>query len=185
MRTAIIGSGPSLNDSGKGKYIDSFDTVFRFPNYIDWQNKNDVGTKTSYYCCTMKRSQRLTLPLECGCFIWSKYKNKSASKKRAKELGCIDVTDLICRWQKKLPKQCYPYFSCGTAAVCIAMDRIKDKITVLGCDMLKSGDPRKGKYIGSWVYEDRRQNQSHHSFDEERKLIDKMSDHYNVEVCFE
>ena len=185
MQTAIIGSGPSLNNSGKGEYIDSFYTVIRFPNNVDWQNKDDAGTKVSYYCCTMKRSERLRLPLECGCFLWSKYKNKFAAKKKAAEVGCVDVTDLICGWQKELPKKCYPYFSCGIAAICIAMAKIKNKITVFGCDALKDGNPHRGKYIGSWVYENRPQNRSHHSFDEERKLVDIMSDYYDVEVYFD
>jgi hypothetical protein len=179
----IIGSGPSVKK--RGKYIDSFKYVIRFPYSVDWQDSTDYGTKTSFYCCTMKRSKKLKLPLKCGCFIWSKYGNVSACDKLSKKIGAKNMTKLVCLWQNRLPSGAYPFFSIGTAAICIAAAELKEPITVLGCDMLSIGEPDPKKYYGSWMHENRKQKKDHHSLDAERSLIDAMSAEYDVEIHFD
>jgi hypothetical protein len=65
------------------------------------------------------------------------------------------------------------------------MARIKRPVVLIGCDMLKIGESDKKKYIGSHIYENRRQNKSHHDFKIERELVDEMSKRYRVPVEFE
>jgi len=185
--TAIIGHGPSLKGKQRGKYIDSFKCVIRFPYIGNWQNIEDYGTKTSYICATTSRARHKladTPEPDYGYYIWSK-KQQHITDEFEHIQNKRDETKLIRSWQKRLPSSAYPYFSHGTAAACIAMARIKKPIVMFGCDALKSGMENRKDYIGSFVYENRRNNRSFHSFTEERKLIDTMSKHYNIEVVFE
>jgi len=132
----------------------------------------------------MKRSKKLKLPLSCGCFLWSKYNNTKAAKVRCAEIDAENMTRLVCSWQGCLPKGSYPFFSVGTASICIAASELKKPITVMGCDMLKDGQPDSKKYYGAWVHENRKQKPYGHSLDAERNLIDNMSREYGVPIIW-
>jgi hypothetical protein len=147
-KIAIIGHGPSLYGKNLGEYIDSFKYVFRFPYSGNWQTEKDYGTKISYCCATVNRIKKLNIVAEHGYFLWSK---RRAVIGKHQLHNVEDVTGLIKLWQKRLPKGAYPFFSHGTAAICIACARFKLPVVVLGCDALKTGEADPKKYFGSWV----------------------------------
>jgi hypothetical protein len=183
-KTVIIGHGPSLQNSNKGEYIDSFKYIIRFPYLKDWQTPKDYGTRTSFFCGTVgrfrKRSRKKQIP-DHGYYIWSK-EQKFANLPSS---NYIDVTDLIVSWQKHITECRHPFFTHGTAGICIAAALLKKPIVVLGCDRLKTGDVTSKKYIGSWVYEGRPRHGIGHPLDQERKIIDKIAKFYNLKIEFE
>ncbi|MHA2064358.1 MAG: hypothetical protein ACXABY_08255 [Candidatus Thorarchaeota archaeon] len=194
---AIVGHGPSLRGAGKGKHIDSFEYVARFPYTGDWQTPEDYGTKTSFICSTVLRATKIRpwpIPTD-GYYIWSKEGRDIGDylKTLISQLGGEDVTSLIGTWQKRMATHHYlsvlsrgsdGCFSHGTAAVCIMAARLREPITILGCDSLKRGGVGGGIYSGSWVYENRKREQNNHALDAERLLIDKISEYYKIGVEF-
>jgi hypothetical protein len=122
-------------------------------------------------CSTVRKSGNI------ADFVWSKYGKKVN--------GCngLDVTKLICSWQDRLPEFAYPFISRGTGGIIIAAAEIKKPITVLGCDALSAGEPDSTKYKRAngkkYPKTDR-----WHSFDEERKLVDRVSEEYGVDIEF-
>jgi hypothetical protein len=188
-KTAIICHGPSLQNSSMGNYIDSFQYVMRFPYLKNWQMPKDYGIKTSYFCGTVARvEERLNKHIpELGYFIWSKNaRNKlnDFSKNLIKTYGGKDVTEIVESWRKKLTKCHHPYFSHGTAAVCIAAEIIKKPIVLLGADLLKEGNANVTNYIGSWLYEGRKPHRMGHPLDQERRIIDQISEKYKLKIVF-
>ena len=189
---AIIGHGPSLQNSGMGKYIDSFKYVTRIMHRGEWQKPKDYGKKTSFICATVgryKHSIGIASPHtpDCGYYFWSKYRNQKIrrdQKKLIKKHGGEDVTTHVCNWQNFLPDNVYECFTHGTAAVCIMAHKIRKPIVILGCDLLKDGIDNPKRYIGSWVYEKRKRRTIGHSLSEERKLIDLMAWLYNIQIIF-
>jgi hypothetical protein len=173
--TVIIGHGPSLYNKKLGKFIDAFKYVIRFPYLGDWQKTEDYGKRTSYYCATNRKVNLLKGYPECGYYLWSKYKGRKASKHN----NMADVSKLIHSWQARLPEGAYPFFSHGTAGICIAASELKERIIVLGCDALKNREPDPKKY-----YNYRPQKKICHSFDSERDLIDEMTKEYDVRIGF-
>ena len=189
-KTVIIGHGPSLKNSGNGKYIDSFKNIIRFPYLKDWQVPIDYGIRTSHVCATTQRAKKFlrpTLP-ESGYFIWSKNNQPIEPELKfiIRKFGGKNITKLINRWQSRLPESdCERYFSHGTAAVCAAAAILKLPVIVLGCDSLNSGINNAKKYVGSWKYENRKQNKRTHDFESERKIIDEIKRHYKIDIRFE
>ena len=188
-RSVVVGSGPSLIGNGLGEYIDSFEFVLRFPYAGNWQSPEDFGKKTTHYCSTTARARhrlRQDLPSH-GYFIWAKKTGRnigSEFKFLIERFGGKDVSVLIKTWQNKLPEYAYPYLSHGTAGILIAAAELKKDVIAIGCDMLKDGNPDKPAYKGSYIYENRKENKSHHSLDCERELIDEMAKHYGVNIYF-
>lgn len=187
---AIIGHGPSLRKSGLGKHIDSFRYVTRFLHIGKWQFAEDYGKKTSFFCATVGRARermRRQRP-EKGYFFWNKEGETLDWQQYhyIRRHGGADVTDLICGWQACLPRVMHPFFSHGTAGICIMAALIELPIVVFGCDLLKDGinlEDQSG-YIGSWLYEGRAVSRMGHNLKAERELINEMSKEYGVEITF-
>jgi hypothetical protein len=183
-----VGSGPTIWNCNKGSYIDSFKNVIRFPHWVDWLPEKHQGKKTTFLCSSLRRFQRIKLPLKYDCFLWTKYSNnksKQNAKALAKRHNVTNVTQKVHFWQKKLPVDSYKYLSHGTAAVVCAASILKKDIVLFGCDNLSLGQHRRRKYHGAWEHEKRPRNNAIHSFHYERKLVDDISNFYNVEVNFE
>lgn len=185
-KTIIIGHGPSLFNSNLGEWIDSHKYVVRFPTLGDWQKPKDHGSRTSHIFATSFRMRRRHSPIpEIGYYIWSKTRPNVL-----KEFGHLskpvkDVTRLVWKWEKILgDRATYPRMSHGSASSLIAMVELRLPVVLVGCDMLKIGESSQEKYIGSYLYENRKQNKSHHDLKVERELIDEMSKEYNVEFEF-
>jgi hypothetical protein len=184
--TVIIGHGPSLKDSNMGQYIDNFKYVIRFPYFKNWQIPKNYGTKTSYFCVSSGKQTTLKkrkIP-DRGYLVWNKHGESIGENmdRLIKKFGGKNFTDILVTWQAQLKKCRYPFFSSGTAAICAAAALINKPIIVLGCDCLKTGDTNN--YIGSWFYEGRRKHEMGHPVDQERKIIDRISDHYNLKIRF-
>ena len=196
---AIVGHGPSLRGAGKGEYIDSFDYVVRFPYSGNWQIPGDYGTKTTFFCATVRRSHKIAERQrpDSGYFIWSKYGGSIPERLKdlIAECGGEDVTNIVNYWQQKMSTHHYfaslevnektvKHFSHGTAAICIMAHKIKEPITVFGCDSLKEGRISGSAYSGSWVPENRSQKQNNHVLDAELLIVDNVRKYYNVEITF-
>ena len=196
--TVIIGTAPSLHGQGKGKYIDSFRYVIRFPYQGDWQVPIHYGTKTTHFCSTDSRAKAQLnsfLP-DLGYFIWNKYNKDIGSELRflIDKFGGEDFTELIHKWQRRHPKRenrtqsnC---FSTGTGGICIAAAKLGKPIVALGCDYIRDGGGPVEDYIGTWFWENGKRPtgggyRRHHRFDSERLLIDDMAKEYDVEIRFE
>jgi len=186
----VIGHGPSLRAGGRGAVIDAFKYVVRFPYVGDWQAPADYGTKTSYVCATVGRARnklRRQIP-EIGYFIWNKTRGEIPPDIKALIgfFGGEDTTGLITDWQDKMAKlkPRYPYFSHGTAAICITAHKFGLPIVVLGCENLAAGEDDPKKYHGSWYYEKRKQPSSGHDLRAERKMVDLMAKKYNTQIGF-
>jgi hypothetical protein len=94
------------------------------------------------------------------------------------------VTDLIEKWQIKLPNIACPFLSHGTGGILIAAAILKLPVTALGCDALREGLPRKKEYVGTWYHEKKREILNEHCCDDELKLIDEMRKEYGVKITF-
>ena len=196
--TVIIGTAPSLQNSGKGEYIDSFENIIRFPYKKDWQIPSDYGTRTTHFCSTDGRAmiQLNSFLPEKGYFIWSKYKKTIPLELQflIKKFGGEDMTELIQGWQRRIPiskdRLMGHAFSTGTAGICIAAAKIKKPIIALGCDWIKNGGGKPEDYVGSWFWEGGKKPvtggyRREHQFPAELKLIDDMSNEYGVSIAFE
>lgn len=189
---AIIGHGPSLRGSRLGEYIDSFKYVIRFPYLKNWQTPIDYGVKTSFVCSPNGgkiRRIRQERP-ELGYYLWDKHPGSMVSPMQCRMLGIEkyeDVSRLIQKWAKKLPKAT-PNLSTGTAGILIAAAKLGEPITAFGCDHLKLGKDMSKNYVGSWLYEGRMatwrniQNKCTHSLSHDRELINVIEKKYNVTV---
>jgi len=191
---AVIGHGPSLHGSGLGEYIDSFKYVMRLPYLNDWQVPIDYGVRTSYVCSSSggQLSRIGEKRPDIGFYIWNKVFGHPVTRSRCRNLGIKeyeDVSGLIQKWAKKLPKP-FQNLSSGTAAILIAASKVGESITVFGCDYLKIGKDMRDGYIGSWFYDGRIETWKNilktgaHALDEERKLIDEMEQQYGVRIEF-
>lgn len=186
----IIGHGPSLQNSGAGERIDQFKYVVRFPYTGDWQSPADYGTRTSFVCATVGRARtklRRQIP-DLGYFIWDKTDVEIPADMMflIGFFGGENVTSLIAYWQRKMAvlRPVYPYFSHGTAAVCIMAHKFTLPVIALGCDNLAAGEADCGKYIGSWYYENRRQPPAGHDLAAERKIINIISKECDIKIGF-
>ena len=187
--TVIIGHGPSLQNSSMGQYIDSFKYVLRFPYFKNWQIPEHYGIRTSYFCATVGRAKarlRKRRKPDHGYYIWSKNQKNIGDKLNTliEKHGGKNVTHLIAFWQEHLTKCKYPFFSHGTGGICVAAAILKKNIIVLGCDLLKTGDVSNKEYIGSWTYEGRYERGIGHPLDQERNIVNKIAEFYNVKIEF-
>ncbi len=55
----MVGNGPSLNGSGLGAKIDTFDEVVRFNDYVTQGFEADCGKKTTLWSCYGENAQRV------------------------------------------------------------------------------------------------------------------------------
>lgn len=194
----VVCHGPSLQGGGLGEYIDSFKYVMRLPYLGDWQVPKDYGVRTSFYCAAKGKIAiriRKDRP-EIGYYLWDKHPGFRVGGRICRQLGIEkfqDVSHLIQRWSGKLSETSRKKrrtLSSGTAAILIAANKLREPIIALGCDHLKDGKDMMDNYIGSWVYEGRDltgakiNKHGAHSLDEERKLIDEMSQRYGVSIEF-
>lgn len=189
-KTVIIGHGPSLQNSRLGERIDAFKYVVRFPYVGDWQAAADYGTRTSFVCATVGRARdklRNETP-DKGYFFWDKKGEKIPEDliSLIELFGGENVTALIVGWQKKMTKlkPVYPYFSHGTAAICIMAHKFRLPVVALGSENLSAGNSDHKEYIGSWYHEERRQPPSGHDLAAERQMLEMMATKYNVKIGF-
>ena len=189
-KAVIIGHGPSLQNSRLGDRIDAFKYVVRFPYAGDWPSAADYGTRTSFICATVGRARdklRREIP-DDGYFFWDKTGAEipAGLMSLIADSGGENVTGLIAGWQKKMTKlkPIYPYFSHGTAAICIMAHKFGLPVVVLGCDNLAAGNADHKKYMGSWYYEKRRQPPCGHDLAAEREMVEMMATKYNIKIGF-
>jgi len=189
--TAIIGHGPSLQHSGMGGRIDGYRYVVRFPYAGNWQAPADYGTRTSFVCATVGRASdklRREAP-DIGYYFYDKAGMglPDGLTYLIDLYGGDDVTGLIAHWQKKMAalKPAYPYFSHGTAAICVMASKYPLPVTALGCDNLAAGNADCGQYIGSWYFEGQHPPPAGHDLAAERVMVDEIAKFYNLSIGFE
>ena len=192
-KSVVIGHAPTLIGAGKGNYIDSFRYVLRFPHHGDWQfaNPEDYGTRTSFYVGTtmrLSKNFRKDKP-DIGYITWTKrgepIEKNGFIANLITESGGMIVTDIVDRWQVKLPNIACPFLSHGAAAILIGLAILKIPVVALGCDALRDGLPRQQPYTGTWYHEGKPKRQNEHCCDDELKLIHEMEDYYGIGVTFE
>jgi hypothetical protein len=186
----VIGHGPSIANSFKGEYIDSFKYVMRFPHRGDWQNPTHYGTRTSFYVGTAKRVHLnfMRKKPEIGFLIWDKlgYKIRETDYiyHLVKLAGGKIVTDFILEQQNKLPYE--PKTTChGTSAILLAIHLLKKPVVAIGHDDLARGTPMHTDYIGTWFYEGTKPQRIEHHFDDELTLIQDYAKECGIGVTFE
>jgi len=192
-KSVVIGHAPSLLGAKKGTYIDGFRYVLRFPHDGRWQfgNPQDYGTRTSFYIgTTMRISKHLRKDRpDIGYITWTKRAEPIGKHDFIAHLvrnyGGMIVTDLVDKWQVKLPNIACPFLSHGSAAILIALAILKLPVVALGCDALRDGLPRQQPYTGTWFHEGKPRRVNEHCCDDELKLIHEMEDEYGNTVTFE
>jgi len=182
----IAGHGPSMEGSGLGEVIDSYDCpIVRFNGFTDTCSAVDRGNRVDYLCTTTLQFPRF---LAHRVFptreVWVYNTNNVLSHVNKYNRGPLYLTNLTgwleiyrgLRARKTANKFCK-----GLAAIIIAAMRLGvSKMVLFGFDNLWLGKSDNFRTLGTskfkGVYTTK------HDYAAQRKMIDMVADCYNVDI---
>lgn len=207
MTTIIIGGGTSLRGSGLGEYIDSHDEVIRLTQYLNYQNHNDYGDKTTYHFLFSHSARYIKydvdhfwrqergfceIPSEIwlAWLIWKKpftEEDRQNLRERFKNYNVIVIDRFINRIRKKYETY-NPYYlnmSSGLTAALVTIDKLEPKaLELLGFDNFYRGESKK--YSGGYEFEHHQSNTvTLHDLGKERQFLIDYATERGTKIIWE
>jgi len=209
-RIIIVGHGPSLKGKKLGKYIDAHENVVRLTTYLNFQNEEDYGNKTTYHFTYAQYVRYIKYNVDhywrqvrgdCEVPIetWIAWGMESIPRgpltpdikkhiyDRFKDYNVIMFEEFVA-YIKRLYDTYEPEFkaiSAGTTASLIAIDRLKPEILkVIGFDNTYMGVPDNYEG-GEHFFPGTRDFPVKHDFAKEKELLHNFAQRKGVTVIWE
>jgi hypothetical protein len=179
--TIILGHGPSLRSAGRGHDISLFDNIIKFSHGLRWQSPRNYARRVDYLLVSQQNLADIAIQhsqakdnwiwtrpgwwdeemieRRCGPYPYTICKETDKWAQRFKDLGATKFVS------ERDPN---PIFSSGVAALIISCEQLKaPSVVMAGFDDFVNGN-QDGK----------------HDIDVEKRLIEEIMHHYNMEVLF-